>query len=558
MLRTLVSSAILFAGLVYLMKSVVSEPTDRTRVPALQIDSESQEAEQFPSCPQKVLAPAPLSLETALPIADVVARSNARSPQPVRLVNHEVQVAASRGRFPSLKTTSPSNTKNLTVTDRSEDEPTAELAQPKSVVPSAGDSREPRRLSIPSEAADDRSEHPNSTSEERSDASTTKSKAVTADQSSRATPVRAKTRELNLSPAMAARRDRIRQCLAFYYQHRAMNTAEDSPWSIMHAMLSFGVDTEIHIGGANGKRVNATSWLCANGPCRNERLLSLSADGQLVRRTGPGLQGHDGQFLALLAQSRIMDSYPLLVEGERLTIKDLIEAEKASCRPRTELTFKLIGLSHYLEPDATWQASDGSTWSIPRLIEEELAQPINGVTCGGTHRLMAYTYCVQKRLQHGGPVDGQWLRAQQFAVRYQQLALRYQNADGTLSCNFWRGPGDWGGLERKIKTTGHILEWLVFSLPDGQLNDPRIVRAIDALTNMMMQNRYYDFEQGPISHAIRALAVYDERVFDGKPGERSEQLAEYSVPARQPVRSQNMQQGPARPAFGGRRTPSFR
>ena len=68
---------------------------------------------------------------------------------------------------------------------------------------------------------------------------------------------------------------------------------------------------------------------------------------------------------------------------------------------------KLIGLVHYLPPDTTWKNNMGQTFDIPRLIREELKQPIVGAACGGTHRLMGFSYAVQKRKKQGLPITGQ-------------------------------------------------------------------------------------------------------------------------------------------------------
>ena len=82
-----------------------------------------------------------------------------------------------------------------------------------------------------------------------------------------------------------------------------------------------------------------------------------------------------------------------------------------------------------------------------------------------------------------------------------------------------------GAAPRKLNTTGHILEWLVYSLPKDRLTDPQIAKAVSFLTDLMWRNRGQTWEIGPEGHAIRALALYDEYVFGGRPGERHLQLA---------------------------------
>ena len=44
---------------------------------------------------------------------------------------------------------------------------------------------------------------------------------------------------------------------------------------------------------------------------------------------------------------------------------------------------------------------------------------------------------------------------------------------------------------------------------------------MDYLTELMLRNRDHDWEIGPRGHALHALALYDERVFGSKPGDRA-------------------------------------
>ncbi|MGM0487362.1 MAG: hypothetical protein ACQESR_11450 [Planctomycetota bacterium] len=326
------------------------------------------------------------------------------------------------------------------------------------------------------------------------------------------------------SPRLLRLRDGVRECLTDYYQ-RPENVHQRSPWGIMHDVMAYGVDTELQAGR---DRVNAIGWLCYNRPCRQLKLFQF--DGRYpVPRNGPGYQGHKGQFLSMLALSRVKSTYPMRVDGRDLTVQDLIEYEKATCRSNMELTFKLIGLAHYLPSEATWRGKRGRTWSISRLLQEELAQPINGAACGGTHRLIGYSVAVRKRLKGGEPLEGQWLRAHKYVDAYHKHAVKLQNRDGSFSTNWFKGRGAKRDVDRRVQTTGHILEWLVFSLPKDELTDPRIVRAVTYLNTMMLKYRRRDWESGHRGHALRALALYNERVFGDEPGERRDLLAQGPV-----------------------------
>ena len=307
-------------------------------------------------------------------------------------------------------------------------------------------------------------------------------------------------------------RKKIRSVLTHYY-NRPLNTRDRSPWELMHAMLAFEAHSQVLQGGPKGEPITAVGWLCYNQACKRRTLMYVNDDGELRVRVGPALQGHRGQLLAMLAQSRINKNYPMLVEGHEMKIANLIEMEKRTCYPRTELTFKLIGLMHYLDSDATWLNDQGMEWDIPRMIAEEIRQPIRGAACGGTHRLGGLTLAYKTREARGEPVDGQYLKAKRFVTRYQQYAYRLQNRDGSFSTEWFRGAGNEDDVDRKLKTTGHILEWLLYAATEKELKHWKTTKAANYLANIMSRNRYRDWESGPLGHAIHALLVYDRLRF---------------------------------------------
>jgi hypothetical protein len=316
-----------------------------------------------------------------------------------------------------------------------------------------------------------------------------------------------------LSPELEKLRDRMKLC-SEYYSQLPENAAQRSPWGVMHAFIAYGADTELIVGA---KRVNAMGWILWNGSCRGQQLLYLQ-NGRLAAHVGaPGTQGHAGQLLAMLAQWRILPETAMKIQGRDFTVADFIDYEKKTCEPKTELTFKLIALSYYLESDETWTDDRGRTWSIPKLIQEELAQPVIGAACGGTHRMMGFSYAIRMRQRDGKPLDGEWARAKSFVDDYHDYTLGLQNPDGSFSTNWFAGRADFGDSDRRIQTTGHIFEWLAYSLPEEQLFDPRMVRAATYLTETLVQNRTRDWEVGPKGHALHGLNIYLDRAFDTEP-----------------------------------------
>jgi hypothetical protein len=324
-----------------------------------------------------------------------------------------------------------------------------------------------------------------------------------------------------LTPQLKSLRTRVRSVLKGYFQ-KPLNSQDHDPWEVMHGMLAYGVHSRLRQGGERGDFITSVGWLCYNRPCKGQTLLYVTPEGELRAKQGVGLQGHMGQLLAMLAQCRVSEEYPIRVGDREFTIRDLIEAEKRTCYPKTELTFKLIAFSHYLDLDETWVNDQGLEWDMPRLIREELAQPIRGAACGGTHRLSGLSLAVKARRKSGELVDGEYARAAEFVKNYQNYAFRLQNKDGSLSTKWFQGPGDESDTDRRVKTTGHILEWLIYSLSDEELRDQRTIKSVTYLANLLYSNYSHEWEVGPVSHAIHALLLYDERVFqpfDTAPGQ---------------------------------------
>jgi hypothetical protein len=117
-------------------------------------------------------------------------------------------------------------------------------------------------------------------------------------------------------------------------------------------------------------------------------------------------------------------------------------------------------------------------------------------------------------------VDGHYQRADRYVAEFQQYAFDLQNSDGSWNPNFFaaRGPGrDASGM---LRSSGHILEWLVFCLPDSKLEDPRVVKSVGYVAGLLAEpySRWNAAASTPreidsVMHALHALRIYDRRVF---------------------------------------------
>ncbi|HEY2826962.1 MAG TPA: hypothetical protein VGJ04_05120 [Pirellulales bacterium] len=317
-----------------------------------------------------------------------------------------------------------------------------------------------------------------------------------------------------LTPNQAELGAKIRRALAMY-EPKHLNARDNSSWEVMHGLIAFGPRTEIFRDGPGGTTVNAMGWLCWGARCQGAPLIVLENEHPHALY-GVGLEGHDGQYLAMLAQWRVRPESPMHIGGKDFNVGDLIEEEKVTCQSGTELTFKLIALAHYLPSDAEWTSRNGEKWNIPKLIKAEIQSPINGATCGGSHRLLGIANAVKERTKRNEPIDGQWARAAKYISDYQRYTLgALQNADGSFSTEWFNYAADRpGNIDRKLQTTGHMLEFLVWSLPTDQLRDPRVIRAVDFLSGELLANPDRAWSVGPLGHALHALVIYHERLYN--------------------------------------------
>lgn len=309
-------------------------------------------------------------------------------------------------------------------------------------------------------------------------------------------------------------RHQIARVLATY-RRRPVNTIDHTPWEVMHWSLPWGAGATIRQGNAGGDFVTSFEWLNRGGRCNGQVMVAINR-GKLVALQGKGMQGHSSQYLAIMAQARLPKSTPITLDGKRFMISHLLETEKLACREKTELTFALIAMSHFLDTDATWKSVDGTTWSLAKLVEQELAQPIHGVPCGGTHRLFGLAYACQQRQEATGGLDGVYRRANRFYRLHQQkLFGELQNRDGSFSTAWFERPEDGSDVERKLRTTGHMLEFLVSTCDQQVLYHPKTVDAVNFLAGVLEKEPAREWKIGPMSHALHALAIYQERVWSG-------------------------------------------
>jgi len=320
-----------------------------------------------------------------------------------------------------------------------------------------------------------------------------------------------------LHPELSALRDAVRRVLDAE-RRQSFNTRQNSATEILSVCRAFGCAAEVSLDGPDGRRINAITCLCWNYPCGGFELLGY--DGRRIApRVGYGRQERPGEFLAVLALARVPADYPVRVGSDVRKVADVVEAERLGCRAGDDASLRLLGLAYYAgEP--TWKNELGETWSIERMIEEELEQPMAAAPEGGLDRLTALGFAVARRGKQSPSLEGQYQRARKFVAEYHEYALAMQNADGSWGPRYLAARGAAADPATQLRATGRVLEWLALTLPEEQLTDRRVTAAV-AYVVRLLGGRPNSRNTPSLStreivdwgHALHALAVYDERVF---------------------------------------------
>jgi len=330
-----------------------------------------------------------------------------------------------------------------------------------------------------------------------------------------------------LTPAQSALRDRVRHTLAMH-RRTPLNTRDNTPSEILPFCMAYGCSAEIAIDQPGGSPINGIAALCWSYPCGGLELLGLDR-GRVFARVGYGHQERPGEFLAMLALSRVPPDYAIRVGKTMKTVADAVETEKLGCRVGGDASLKLVGWSFYVE-EPEWKNDLGETWSIARLLDEEIDRPTASPE-ETLDRLLGLGYAVSRSGRSGALSQAPFSRASKYVADFQAFALKTQNSDGSWGPLF-PAAGVGADPSSQLRATGRVLEWLALTLPENRLDDAQVIRAVECVNRLLGGGRFQwnaqatslrDFDA--MGRALHALVIYDQRVFqpaDPPPAEAAE------------------------------------
>ena len=230
----------------------------------------------------------------------------------------------------------------------------------------------------------------------------------------------------------------------------------------------------------------------------------------------------------MLALGAVPAEYPVRSGNITRTVADLVEYEKLECQAGTDLSLKLIALSHYVD-QPTWKNRLGESWSVRKMVDQELSRQ-DGASEQAVTKLLALSLALAARQKDPQPLEDEFVRAKKFIDDCQNYALTTQNYDGVWDLPLVAGRSARHDNTSQFLATGQMVEWLALSLPKDRLEDARLAKSVEYLIGMFNSPNYRGRfpaangqELAAMAHAAHALVIYDARVF--KPADAEEPAA---------------------------------
>jgi hypothetical protein len=286
-------------------------------------------------------------------------------------------------------------------------------------------------------------------------------------------------------------------------------------WTVFHGILGLGPSVTLE-DPLTGRKVNALDYIAAGGKVPGLHFIP-TGDGLDVE-TGPGTfekQGHQDQFIAEMVEWNVAPERKFKVDGKDHTFGDFLRFSKAkaSATLGQELEWALVIIGTHYGTDAEWTNAFGEKVRFEDLVRAELEKDVDKASCGGTHLLFGLTWVYHLHMKHGGEPTGVWKDVADRIAAYKKKAREIQNGDGTFSTDFFSSRAGIPDANRRINTTGHILEWLALAMTDEELKEPWVQSAANALAMLILDNERTALEGGGMYHAVHGLLLYTNRVY---------------------------------------------
>ncbi len=322
---------------------------------------------------------------------------------------------------------------------------------------------------------------------------------------------------------------------------RYLDVRHHTAWQILHGLLALRNDYELLNG--TGK-VNAIEYISNGAQLKGSYWFEKTSHGGRAHPYNGVMydfEGHVNQSLAIIAMSNLPLTHKFQVaNGQFVTMQDMVNHAKMNVSSKEEITWTLWFLTHYLDQDSEWINAQGEPWSMEKLVRLQNESSVYNTPCGGSHGLFALAYARNAYLQKHGQLRGEWLRGDQKLQQFISAAQSMQNRDGTFSTKMFKAYGHSYDFDERLKSTGHMTEWLMMALPKKRLEERWVKSAVNSIASDMVRNASKPAECGGMYHALHALILYKQRMAPSTPSvqpieQPAADLASNPVPKSGPI-----------------------
>ena len=226
----------------------------------------------------------------------------------------------------------------------------------------------------------------------------------------------------------------------------------------------------------------------------------------------PGGEAHVDQLLQVAAEIGLTLDSPIRSPQGPCTIRDVIVHSMMHFSIHQELEFSATAYSRFLPPFRTWTNRFGQTFDFDQLVAALASRDRGTGCCYGAH--VPYALINIVRADQVQPILGEQSRLalKRYFVDVSNRLEEMQSSEG-----WW--DEDWGDapppddrdspLQRRLRTTGHQLEWMALAPAGLRPSDAALSRAANYLAGQLaeMPLSHSQVFYPPLTHSVRSLLL---------------------------------------------------
>ncbi len=201
---------------------------------------------------------------------------------------------------------------------------------------------------------------------------------------------------------------------------------------------------------------------------------------------------HRDDFLAACALNAVPLATPAYVEGEALTLHDLLKHSVATYHAQAELEWSAVVYSNYLPPQSAWMNRFGERADFDELVDTLIARRPADCACFGLHIPFALASIVSANERSTIISQRSRDKANGYLQRLAKTLEGYQDDRGFWPVYWWSPRATVQGQDidlvlPRLTSLGHNLEWITIA-PSTVIPSPDSINLAIRAADQLLQN----------------------------------------------------------------------